>query len=67
MSLFVVVQVTEYQLMKVVEPFGAIASFDFLYSVHAESGARTPKERVLSSTHTIRLSERLFFNRATRL
>ena len=32
----------EIQLLKLVEPFGAIASFDFVYSVN-ESGDRVPK------------------------
>ena len=35
-------KLTEYQLLKVAEQFGKIASYDFLYNV-SENGHRTPR------------------------
>jgi len=35
-------QVTEYQLLKICEKFGEVASFDFLYHI-TDSGHRTPR------------------------
>lgn len=35
--------VAESQLLKLVEPFGRVDKFDFVYAVHPDTGARTPR------------------------
>jgi RNA recognition motif-containing protein len=35
--------VPEIQVLKLVEPFGKVEKFDFVYAVHPDSGARTPR------------------------
>ncbi|TRY70533.1 hypothetical protein TCAL_06129 [Tigriopus californicus] len=54
------VKATEYQLLKLVEPFGAIEHFDFVYSLNAQ-GQRVPRgfafvtfEQAISAVKAIR-------------
>jgi len=35
--------VAESQLLKLVEPFGRVDKFDFVYAVHPDTGARSPR------------------------
>ena len=35
--------VAESQLLRLVEPFGRVDKFDFVYAVHPDTGARTPR------------------------